>query len=181
MPEFILIDCDQGKFDYLVSRLAVNALDVVLSDTVVTPNTKVRAFNHLLGECGVSLYGTADLVAKYRRGFPKSLHGAPFLLPAENTALRRSLEQWFNEVEVRPVVRGEFSDPGLLKEFGREGAGIFAVRTAVARETQKQFRVQLIGPVSPIREQFYAISVERKLKHPAVVAITHAARNVLFE
>ena len=181
LPERMQIVCDQGKFDYLVARLAVNDLDVILADTVVSPTTKVRAFNHLLGECGVSLWGTADLAKKYRRGFPKSLHGAPILLPADNTALRRSLDQWFNDEEIRPDVRGEFADPGLLKEFGKEGAGIFAVRTAVEKMTSEQFHVRLVGRIDSIRERFYAISVERKLKHPAVVAITNAARGGVFD
>jgi LysR family transcriptional regulator, transcriptional activator of nhaA len=181
MPERVQIECDQGKLEYLVSRLAVNALDVVLADSAVSPATKVRAFNHLLGECGVSLWATAGLAAKYRRGFPKSLHGAPFLLPPENTALRRSMEQWFDDEGIRPEVRGEFADPGLLKEFGREGTGIFAVRAAVENETRKQFHVRLVGRVPAVRERFYAISVERKLKHPAVLAITAEARQGLFD
>jgi LysR family transcriptional activator of nhaA len=180
LPEPVQVTCDQGKFDYLLAQLAVNALDVVLADAPVAPSTKIRAFNHLLGECGVSLWGTAKLAATYRRGFPGSLDGAPFLLPEENTVLRRSLEQWFDMEKIRPQVRGEFADPGLLKTFGRYGTGLFAVRTAVEKETQRQFGVRLVGRVESIRERFYAISVERKLKHPAVVAITEAARAKLF-
>jgi LysR family transcriptional activator of nhaA len=126
------------------------------------------------------LWGAAKLAAAYRRGFPRSLNGAPFLLPAENTALRRSLEQWFDAEGIRPLVRGEFADPALLKEFGRAGAGVFAVRTAVERETRRQFDVRLVGRIESIRERFYAVCVERKLKHPAVVAITEAAREKLF-
>jgi LysR family transcriptional activator of nhaA len=180
LPEPVQIICDHGKLDYLLAQLAVNALDVVLADAPVHPTSKIRAFNHLLGECGVSLWGTAKLAAAYRRGFPASLNGAPFLLPAENTVLRRSLEQWFDANGIRPLVRGEFSDSALLKEFGQHGAGVFAVRTAVERQTRRQFHVHLVGRVSSIRERFYAISVERKLKHPAVVAITEAAREKLF-
>jgi LysR family transcriptional activator of nhaA len=181
LPDPVVVDCDRGKFDYLISRLAVNALDVVLADAPVGPATKVRAFNHLLGECGVSVWGTAALARRYRPGFPKSLHGAPVLLPAENTALRRSLDRWFDDEAVRPVVRGEFADPGLLKEFGRAGLGLFAVRSAVEAETRHQYRVQLVGRIPSIRERFYAVSVERKLKHPAVVAIRQEARDVLSE
>jgi LysR family transcriptional activator of nhaA len=94
--------------------------------------------------------------------------------------LRRSLEQWFEAEGIRPVVRGEFADPTLLKVFGQNGAGLFAVRSAVERETRRQFRVRLLGRVESIRERFYAISLERKLKHPAVIAITEAARGKLF-
>jgi LysR family transcriptional activator of nhaA len=181
LPVPVAVDCDQGKFDYLVSRLAVSTLDVVLADAPVGPATKVRAFNHLLGECGVSVWGTAALTRRYRPGFPKSLHGAPVLLPAEGSALRRSLERWFDDEGIRPVVRGEFADPGLLKEFGRAGVGLFAVRTAVEAETRTQYRVRLVGRVTAVREQFYAISVERTIKHPAVVALCTAARNILFD
>jgi LysR family transcriptional activator of nhaA len=180
LQEPVQVACDHGKFDYLLAQLAVNALDVVLADAPVAPSTKIRAFNHLLGECGVSLWGTAKLAGAYRRGFPKSLNGAPFLLPPDNTVLRRSLEQWFDDQQIRPEVRGEFADPGLIKVFGRYGTGLFAVRTAVEKETRRQYGVQLVGRIDSIRERFYAISVERKLKHPAVVAITEAARAKLF-
>jgi LysR family transcriptional regulator, transcriptional activator of nhaA len=180
LQESIQIVCEQGSFETLLARLSVNALDVVLADAPVHPTTKVRAFSHLLGECDVSIWGAGKLASRYRRGFPQSLNGAPFLLPAQNTALRRSLEQWFDLEEIRPLVRGEFADPGLLKEFGRMGTGVFAVRTAVEKETQQQFHVQLVGRVPSIRERFYAISVERKLKHPAIVAITESARKKLF-
>jgi LysR family transcriptional activator of nhaA len=124
--------------------------------------------------------GTAKVAVTYRRGFPQSLNGAPFLLPAENTVLRRSLEQWFDAEGIHPLVRGEIADPGLLKVFGQKGVGIIAVRTAVEGETQRQYAVRLIGRVESIRERFYAISLERKLKHPAVVAITESAREKLF-
>jgi LysR family transcriptional activator of nhaA len=157
-----------------------NALDVVLADAPTSATAKVRAFNHPLGESGLSFMGTRRIAATYRRGFPRSLHGAPFLLPAENTVLRRSLEQWFDAEEIVPLVRGEFADPGLLKVFGRNGAGLFAVRTVVEGETERQYKVGLVGRLESIRERFYAISLEKKLKHPAVVAITEEARVKLF-
>jgi LysR family transcriptional activator of nhaA len=180
LPEAVQIVCERSKLEELLTRLAVHTLDVVLADAPVSPALKVRAFNHLLGECGISFFGTPGLVAAHRRGFPRSLDGAPVLLPAENTVLRRSLEQWFQAEGIRPVVRGEFADPTLLKVFGQNGAGLFAVRSAVERETRRQFRVRLLGRVESIRERFYAISLERKLKHPAVIAITEAARGKLF-
>jgi LysR family transcriptional activator of nhaA len=180
LPEPVRLICDRGKPDYLLGQLAVNALDVVLADAPLSPTAKVRAFNHLLGESGLSFMATPRLAATYRRGFPQSLNAAPFLLPAENTVLCRSLEQWFAAEGIHPLVRGQFADPGLLKVFGQNGAGIFAVRTAVERATQRQYGVRLVGLVESIRERFYAISLERKLKHPAVVAITAAAREKLF-
>jgi LysR family transcriptional activator of nhaA len=180
LPEPVKIICDQGKPEYLQAQLAVNALDVVLADAPVSPTAKIRAFNHLLGECGVSIMGAPKLASAYRRGFPQSLDGAPFLLPNENTVLRRSLEQWFDSVGVRPQVRGEFADSSLLKVFGQSGVGVFAVRSVAERDTERLYHVRLLGRVESLRERYYAISVERKLKHPAVVAITQAARQRLF-
>jgi LysR family transcriptional regulator, transcriptional activator of nhaA len=102
----------------------------------------------------VTFFGTPKLVANYRRGFPRSLDGAPFLLPGENAVLRRSLEQWFDAQGIHPVIRGEFADPTLLKVFGERGAGLFAVRTAVERETRQQFKVVRLAKVEAIRERF---------------------------
>ncbi|HYV34569.1 MAG TPA: transcriptional activator NhaR [Gemmataceae bacterium] len=180
LPESVQVICEHGKTDNLLAQLALHTMDVVLTDAPVSPATKIRAFSHLLGECGVALFGTQALVTAYRRGFPQSLNGAPFLLPAENTVLRRSLEQWFDAEGIRPAVRGEFADTALIKVFGQKGAGIFAVRTAVEKETRQQHKVRLLGRVTSIRERFFAISLERKLKHPAVVAITESARQKLF-
>jgi LysR family transcriptional activator of nhaA len=180
LPEPVQVICIQGTMEELLPQLAVHALDVVLGDAPVGPMMKIRAFNHLLGESGVSLMATAPLVSSYRRRFPKSLDGAPFLLPAENTALRRALDQWFEAQRIHPFVRGEFADIALLKTFGQNGIGIFAVRTAVERQTQRQYKVRLLGRIDSIRDRFYAISLERRLQHPAVVSITEAARQTLF-
>ena len=180
LPEPVQLVYDEGNPDYLLAQLAVNSLDVVLADMPASPLVKVRVFNHLLGECGVSLMGTAKLAAAYRRGFPCSLDGAPFLLPGENSVLRRSLDQWFEAEGIQPLVRGEFADSAVLKVFGSIGMGIFAIPSVVEEEVQRQYRVRLVGRVKSIRERFYVISVERRLKHPAVVAITHAAREKLF-
>jgi LysR family transcriptional activator of nhaA len=180
LAEPLQIVCEQGKPEILLTQLAVNTLDLLLADAPVGPASKIRAFNHLLGECGVSFVGTPRLVAAYRRGFPQSLDGAPFLMPAENTALRRSLEQWFEATGIRPEVRGEIADSAMLKVFGENGVGLFAVRTAVEGETKHLYKVRLLGRVEAIRERFYAISLERKIKHPAVAVITQAAREQLF-
>jgi LysR family transcriptional activator of nhaA len=180
LQEFVQIACEQGKAEQLITQLALHTLDVVLADAPAGPGLKIQAFNHLLGECGVSFVGTPKLVAAYRDGFPRSLDGAPFLLPLETTVLRRSLEQWFQAEGIRPLIRGEFADPAMLKVFGEHGAGIFAIRTTVEEETQRRYKVNVLGRVESIRERFYAISLERKLKHPAVVAISSAARETLF-
>jgi len=180
LAEPVQVFCEKGKPEQLLAQLALHRLDVVLADAPVGPFVKIQAFNHLLGECGVSFVGAAKLVRGRRRGFPLSLDGAPFLMPAEHTVLRKSLEQWLETENIRPLVRGVFTDPALLKVFGENGTGIFAVRTAVERETIRKYNVRLLGRITTIRERFYAISLERKLKHPAVVAITVAARGKLF-
>lgn len=180
LPEPVRIVYDEGKPDYLLAQLAVNALDVVLSDVPASPLVKVRAFNHLLGESGVSFMGVARLARTYGDGFPGSLDGAPVLLPGEDSALRRMLEQWFEAEGVQPVIRGEFADSAVLKVFGSTGLGLFAVPTVVEEEIKRTHRVRLVGRAPALRERFYAISVERRLKHPAVVAITEAARKTLF-
>lgn len=172
--------CHEGRHSDLLAQLALHELDVVLSDIPATPTVRIRAFNHLLGECGVSFLATADLAAKYRRGFPASLDGAPLLLLTENTASRRSLDQWFDTQGIRPRIGGEFADTALLEAFGQAGRGVFAAPTAIEAEVRRQYGVQLVGRVESLRERFYAISVERKLKHPAVVAISEAARQKLF-
>lgn len=180
MPEAVRIVYDEGKPDYLLAQLAVHALDIVLSDVPASPLVKVRAFNHLLGDSGVSLMGTARQAAACRRGFPRSLDGAPFLLPGENSALRRALEQWFAAEGIQPRVCGEFADSAVLKVFGATGLGIFAVPTIVEEEVRRQYHVRLAVRLESVRERFYVISAERRLTHPAVVAITAAARQKLF-
>jgi LysR family transcriptional activator of nhaA len=172
--------CHDDKTDLLLARLALNELDVVLSDVPASPTIKVRAYNHLLGESGLSFLATARLVAVFRRGFPRSLDGAPFLLPTEGTSLRRSLDQWFDSQGIRPRLAAEFGDCDMFEIFGQAGAGVIAIPTVIEAEMRRQYRLRLLGRVSSIREQFYAISTERKLKHPAVVALAEAARRKLF-
>lgn len=180
LPEPVHIICWEGKPDRLLAELSVHGLDVVLSDSPFSPTVKVRAFNHLLGECGVSVLGTAGLAKPLRRGFPRTLDGVPFLLPTDNTTLRRSLDQWFDTKGIRPAVRAEFEDSALLKVFGKAGVGLFVVPTAVENEVCQQYNVRVVGRIQDVRERFYAISVERKLKHPAVIAISETARKELF-
>ena len=180
LPEPLHLVCREGRPDRLFAELATHSLDLVLSDAPLTADVKVRAFNHLLGESNVAVYGAAPLAEKYRRGFPKSLDGAPFLLPTEGSALRRSLEEWFERERIRPVVVGEFSDSALLKVFGMEGLGLFAAPTAIGGDIRRQYEVKTLGALGGVRESFYAITIERRLRHPAVVAISEAARNRLF-
>ena len=180
IDEDVQIECVEDTSERLLARLAVNELDVVLSDAPVPPAVRVRAFNHLLGECGVTFLGAPALVATHRRGFPQSLDGAPFLLPSEGTALRRSLEHWFDGVGIRPLVVGEFQDSALLKVFGQAGAGIIAIPSIIAEDARRQYKVRKLGETTEIVERWYAISVERRVQHPAVLAICHVAREHLF-
>lgn len=180
LPEPVSIVCHEDKPDRLLAQLAVHEVDVVISDAPVGSTVRLRAFSHALGECGISVFGAPPLARRYRKGFPRSLTGAPMLLPGENAALRRALDEWFAAAGIRPAVAGEFDDSALLKVFGQAGAGLFIAPSAIEAEVRKQYGVQLVGRIEPVRARFYAISVERRLKHPAVVAISEVARQKLF-
>ena len=179
LQEPVHLICREGKFEDFLADLALHRLDIVLSDAPVGSAVNVRAFSHLLGECGVSLFGVAGLASKYRRRFPGSLQGAPLLLPTEATAVRRDLDQWFSENDVRPSIVGEFEDTALLKVFGQDGVGLFPGPTVIEQEVCRQYKVRVAGRIEAVRERYYAISVERRLKHPAVVAICESARGML--
>jgi LysR family transcriptional activator of nhaA len=176
LPEPIQLDCVHERPERLLAELAIYGLDVVLADAPAPPAVKVRAYSHLLGECGVSVFGTERMAAAHRRGFPRSLDGAPFLLPSEDSALRLSLEEWFQKQRVRPRVVGTFEDSALLDAFGQAGAGLFAMPSAIEAEVRRQYRVRVIGRLDSVRQRFYAITVERKLRNPAVIAISERAR-----
>lgn len=180
LPEPVRLVCFEAPFEELLTDLAAHTLDIVISDAPVPSGSSVRAFTHLLGDTGVSFFGTPSLVKTYKRGFPESLDGAPVLLPLENLTLRRSLNQWFDRHDVKPRVVAEFEDSALLKAFGADGIGLFAAPTVVEKEIRSQYGVQLLGEVKGVKEHFYAVSVERRLRHPAVVAISGAAREELF-
>jgi LysR family transcriptional activator of nhaA len=170
----------EGKFDDLLGDLATHRLDVLISETPLPPGAHVRAFNYRLGGCTLTCFGTSDLYDKYRRKFPQSLTGAPMLLPTQNTVLRRAIEQWLDENEVKPKVMHEFEDSALLKVFGQSGAGLFFAPTAIKKSVSRQYNVKALGEVK-VFDNFYAISVERRLKHPAVIALCEAARTELFD
>jgi LysR family transcriptional regulator, transcriptional activator of nhaA len=174
------IVCWADKLDQLVADLAIHKLDLVIADTTMPPNIKVQVHNHLMGESGVTLFATAKLAARLRGRFPKSLESAPFLLPTSNATLRRSLDEWFVRKDFRPIVVGEFEDSGTLKAFGREGYGIFPGATVSEKETCRQYQVQVVGRPESVKQCFYALTVERQLKHPAVLAIVESAREKLL-
>ena len=180
LREAVRIVCREASADQLLGRLASNELDVVLSDSPIDPNLKIRAYSHLLGECGVIFVAGHRVALGYRRKFPQSLDGAPMLLPTDNTALRRNLNFWFESNRIRPLVVGEFEDYALLRAFGETGAGVFPLPSVVGAQLRKQKGLKTIGATNEVRTQFYAISAERKLQHPAVLAIRTAARQELF-
>jgi LysR family transcriptional activator of nhaA len=175
----LTLTCREGPLPQLLAALALHDLDVVISDAPADESIRVRAFSHRLGECAVS-FVAAPALGQLKRRFPKSLEGAPALLPSAGTQLRQGLERWFEVQQVRPSVVGEFDDSALLGAFGRTGLGFFPVPSVVEAEVCEQLGVQVLGRAEDVRAAFYAISVERKLRHPAVVAIAEAARAATF-
>lgn len=168
--------CWEDKLDQLLADLAIHGLDLVIADTPAPPTIKVQAYNHLLGESGVTFFARSKLAARYRRNFPRSLHGAPILLPTSNTVFRRLLDDWLTRQELVPTIIGEFEDSATLKAFGQEGHGLFPGSTAIEKEICRQYQVQVVRRVDSVRQKFYAITVERRLKHPTVVALFNTAR-----
>jgi LysR family transcriptional activator of nhaA len=177
-PNLTLV-CREGPLKELLASLAVHELDVVIADVPASEDVKVKAFSHRLGDCGTTFFAAARH-AGLKKGFPRSLAGAPMLLPAEGTALRRALEGWFDASGLRPEVTGEFDDSALMMAFGARGLGVFAAPRVLEEEIRTQFAVQVIGRADEVREVFYALTVERRLRHPAVVAVAEAARDAVF-
>jgi len=180
LPEPVQILCYEDKAERLLAEMSLQGIDLILSDTPLTPTSGAKAFSHLLGECAVTVFGTPQLAAVYRPDFPRSLTGAPFLLPTGNTALRRSLDQWFDAEDISPKIQAEIEDSALIKTFGSGGAGLFVAPRTVETEIQLQYNVEVIGRIDAVQERFYAITARRKLKHPAVTAILDNAREKLF-
>src|SRR3990170_1001165 len=178
--EAFQIACREGHPDQLIAQLATHTLDVVISDTPAPPHVRVKVFNHLLGESGTTFFAGSPLARRLRRRFPRSLNDAPTLLPTFNTALRRALEQWFEAEDLHPTVAGEFEDSALLKAFGEAGRAGFPAPTAIERDVCRHYRVGIVGRTSAVRERYYAISAERRIKHPGVAAVTSAARTKVF-
>jgi len=180
LTEPLKLICREGNLGFLLSALANNEIDIILSDSPVTSAMKIRAFNHLLGETTVSVVGVRSLVKKYQRNFPASLDQAPFLLPDRHSSLRRDLDHWFDLIQVRPYVRGEFEDSALLKVFGQAGEGLFIVPRVLQVKICHQYGVELLGHVDSICERYFAISGERIIRHPAVASISESAKRDLF-
>lgn len=181
LPDPVEIVCIERSMEELLADLALFRLDVVLSDEPASHAFRIRAYNHVLGECGITIFAAGPLVARHHGGFPQSLDGAPMLLPTSQTEMRRILDNWFERQDISPRIIGQFEDSALMKEFGQAGVGLFPAPTALEAEICSQFGVTAIGRVDSARMRFHAITVERKLKHPAVVAICDQARSELLK
>jgi len=175
----VRVVCYEDQFEALLADLALHKLDVVLTDREVQPGSALKVFSHQLFESEMLVVGVPELAARYGKDFPGNLNGAPFLLPTRNNALRGKIDEWFVQVNVKPDVVGEFEDNALLNTFGRRGLGLFFAPAALASEIAEQFGAVQVGAVPGVREQFYAISNERKIKHPAVEAILGAAQKAM--
>ena len=176
----VRVRCHEGSLEHLLSELAIHKLDIVLSDRQVPDGLNLKAFNHRLGESGMSFFAQRKVARRYTRTFPESLGDAPMLLPTQHSALRRRLDDWFEDHQIAPRIAGEFDDSALLKAFGEAGAGVFAAPSVIEEEICRMYRTSVIGRTDEIEERFYAISPERKLRHPSVVLITDTARADLF-
>ena len=176
----VRIVCREWKLDSLLAELAAHRLDLVLAGAPIPPSVSVRAYNHRLGESGVSFFASAQLRKNLKGKFPACLSGAPMLVPGADAAVRSRLDRWWEANKLRPRVVGEFDDSALMKAFGQRGAGVFIGPTVLESEIEKQYGVKTLGRTEEVVEEFFAISVERRVTHPCVVAITGAARSRLF-
>jgi LysR family transcriptional activator of nhaA len=180
LPEPVRIVCRESKLDSLLSELAAHRLDLVIADAPIPSTVSVRAYNHRLGKSGVSFFASARLFKSLKGKFPACLDGAPMLVPGDGAAVRPRLDRWCDANKLRPRVVGEFDDSALMKAFGQRGAGVFIGPTVLESEIKTQYGVKTLGRTEEIVEEFFAISVERRVTHPCVVAITGAARSRLF-
>jgi LysR family transcriptional activator of nhaA len=180
IDEPVRLICSEGKFPDLLAQLALNRLDLVIADEPMSRRLSVRAFNHPLGGTAMSFFATPALKAQLMGTFPQCLNGQPMLIPGNQASVRQQLEGWFTRHSVQPHIVGEFDDGALMTAFGREGRGVFVAPTVLEAETLRQFGVKVIGRSEELREEFFAVSVERRITHPCVVAITAAARGQLF-
>ncbi len=176
----VTVKCNEDRTERLLAELAISEEDLVIADAPMPASVRVKAYNHFLGECGVSFLAVPALAKRYRRGFPKSLSDAPLLVPTIGAAVRRELDRWFDTVGVSPRIVGEFQDSALMKLVAREGIGIAPVPSAVVREVKREFHLELVGTAVEVRERFYLISVEKRLKNPLVKAIVDRAQGTLF-
>jgi LysR family transcriptional activator of nhaA len=170
--------CKEGTLERLVADLAVHENDVVLSDAPITPSIAVKAYSHLLGQTPVVWMATPTLAKTLRKEFPASLDGVPMLLPTDDTAIRRTLDQWLDKKGVHPVLVGEFEDYAMLREFARAGHGFTPVPSVLEEQFRREYGFARVGLAEGVKSEFYAITVERRVKHPAIAAMTEKAGKI---
>lgn len=181
LPEPVAIVCHKDRTDRLLAQLANHELDLVLADGAVGGDARTRAHTHFLGECGVSFLAAPRLATEHRRQFPESLKDAPMLLPTQDASLRRSLEHWFDARDIQPRIIGELNDNSLIELFGQAGDGIFAAPSVIENDLLNNENVEVVGRTDELRERFYAVTIERRIKHPAIQAISESAKGTLFD
>ena len=181
LTEQVRLVCHEGKFPDLLAQLSVHRLDLVIADEAMGKQLSVRAFNHALGTTPMSFFGSPALKRALKGGFPHNLDGAPMLKQGASSAIRQRLELWLAKHQLQPRAVGEFDDAALMKAFGREGRGVFMSPTVLEAETCNQYGVRVVGRTDELVEEFFAISVERRITHPCVIAITRAARGKLLD
>jgi LysR family transcriptional activator of nhaA len=176
----VKIICRESSSEMLVSQLAIHDVDLVISDAPLNPSLRIHAFSHLLGQSGLSFFAHPRLAKQLKTRFPKCLDRIPFLMPADNTDLRRSLEHWLEVHDVRPTVVGEFEDSALAAVFSEAAVGAFASPTSTEAQVKRQYGLTVLGRARDITASYYAISLDRRLKHPAVIAISEFAHRTVF-
>ena len=169
-PE-IRLTCREGRPELLLAELALHRFDLVLLDAPADPGSTVRAFSRLLQESVIAIFGTPELARQHRHGFPGSLEGAPVLLPSPNSSIRRSFGRWSELWGVQPRVAGVFEDGALMKAFGQIGVGLFPAPLTISDDLRRQYGVEWVGSLEGTHARYYAVTVERQLEHPAVLAI----------
>ena len=177
--ERIQITCMESDLEQLLADLAASRLDLVLSDRMIPAGLSIKAYNHLLGESDVAFFCGTELWDSLAPEFPASLDGAPMLLPVVTSALRRRLDDWFDQHNLRPNLLAEFQDSALMKAFGRAGIGAFPAPSVIADEIETMYDAKILGPAQGVKESYYAISPERKIRHPAALRITEIAKDAL--
>ncbi|MEO6264926.1 MAG: transcriptional activator NhaR [Luteimonas sp.] len=180
LTEPVHLICQEDKLERLFAELAIHRLDLVIADRPLPHELGVKGYSHELGRSGVAFCAVPSLAARYRADFPRSLDGAPLLIPGGSAAVRGPLDRWLREHQIQPRIIGEFDDTALMKEFGQAGAGIFPTPAVIAEEVQHQYGVEIVGRADELMVRYYAISLERRLTHPAVVAVSQAAKQDLF-
>lgn len=172
--------CEEDRTERLLADLSIQRLDLVLTDAPIAGSVRVKAYNHFLGDCGVTFFAAPSLARKLKGKFPSKIDGVDFLALTDTSLSRRSLERWFDSVGIRPRILAEFEDSALMKVFGRDGIGVFAAPSVVEKEICRELGVKALGSTQAVRESFYAITIERKFKHPAVARIAEVARKQVF-